>query len=272
MVKIVYEIGINHSGDVSKAKELCDVGKMYADYVKFQKRTIDVVYTKEELDKVRESPWGFTNRDLKEHLEFGSVEYDEIDRYCSSIGLSWFASPWDVESVRFLVRYKPEYIKVPSALIVNMGILEEIRGCDIPVIISTGMSNKDEVDRCVEYLGDHLEYILACTSTYPTRDEEMNMRFIRTLKEEYPGYRIGFSNHSPGTYWCTIAPAYGAEMVEYHGCLDRSEFGSDMASSIEPTGSRIIYNHIRSFEKGDGDGAWHVYDSELPLINKLRRY
>lgn len=270
MVKIVYEAGINHGGNLKTARELCIVAKNFANYIKFQKRDINLVYTKEELDKPRVSPWGSTTREQKMGLEFGENEYNEIDEYCKKIELKWFASPWDPISVDFLAKYNPEYIKIPSALITNFELLESVKKTNVPVIISTGMSTKNEVDSCVNYLNKQLEYILACTSTYPTKDFEMNMSFIKTLKETYPKYKIGFSNHSPGTYWCTVAPAFGAEMVEYHGCLDRSGYGSDMAASIEPTGSRIIYNHIRAFEEGIGDGEWHVYESEKPLINKLR--
>jgi len=269
-VEIVLEAGINHGGDLETALRMCDVAREYADYIKFQKREIELVYTQEELAKPRESQWGITTKEQKKGLEFTKEQYDVIDRYCNTIGLKWFASPWDPISVEILAKYNPEYIKIPSALITNFELLEAIKATNIPVIISTGMSTKDEVDKCVEYLDVQLEYILACTSTYPTKDNEMNMAFIRKLTIEYPHHMIGFSNHHPGTYYCTIAPVYGAKMVEYHGTLDRAAIGSDNAASIEPPGSRVIHNHLRSLELAEGDGQWRVYDSEVPIKDKLR--
>jgi len=270
--KLVAEIGINHNGDINTTKQLIRMAKEAGcDYVKFQKRTIDVVYSKEELDKPRESPWGTTNRQQKEGLEFGKQEYDEIDVCCEHIHLPWFASPWDVESVNFLINYNIPYIKVASACITDFRLLEAVRQTNIPVILSTGMSTKQEVYKAVNFLGDQVEYILACTSTYPTDTVEMNMNFIKTLKKEFPTKRIGFSNHNAGILYCVVSAALGAEMIEFHITLDRSMYGSDQAASIEMPGVRKIVNYVRSIEDAMGTGEWTVFDSEEKIKQKLRR-
>jgi len=272
MVKIIAEIGINHNGSLELAKKMIYMASKYnCDYVKFQKREISLVYTKEELDKPRESKWGTTTRDQKMGLEFGRAEYDEIDSYCKLLNMKWYASPWDPISVDFLMKYNPPYMKIPSALITNFELLEAVKNTGKPTIISTGMSTKDEVDACLNFMGDQVEYILACCSTYPTKDEEMNLKFIQTLIKEYGHkYKIGFSNHNPGTYYCTVAPALGAQMIEFHITLDRTFEGSDQAASIEEAGVRIITSHIRCLEVAMGTGEWWVRDSEIPIKNKLR--
>jgi N-acetylneuraminate synthase len=269
--KLTAEIGINHNGNIDIAKKLIDMACFAGcDYVKFQKRTINLVYTEEELNKPRESPWGDTFYDQKYGLEFGKERYDIIDKYCKEKNIDWFASPWDPLSVKFLVEYNLPYIKIPSAKITDFEVLYAVKETDIPVIISTGMSTKKEVDNCVNFLGDQIEYILACTSTYPTKEEEMNMSFIPTLKREYPKYKIGFSNHSPGIIYCAVAAALGAEMIEFHITIDRSMYGTDQASSIETEGVLKIVKYVRNLEKAMGDGHWHVFPSEEAIKKKLR--
>jgi len=273
-IVLVGEVGINHNGDMDIVKKLINVANLAnLDYVKFQKRTVEKVYTKEELDKYRESPWGFSNREQKMGLELNQKQYDQIDAYCRANSIGWFASPWDTESVLFLKQYEPPYIKIPSALITNSELLNTIKyHTNTPVIISTGMSTKAEVDKCLEVLGNRVEYILACTSTYPTKDSEMNMKFISTLKNEYsPKYKIGFSNHSPGIFWASVAPAFGAEMIEFHITLDRSMYGSDQAASIEPAGVTKLASYCKSWQEGMGTGEWIVYPSEEEIKKKLRR-
>ena len=185
-VMMVAEIGINHNGDIDLAKRLIDVAVLAdLDYVKFQKRTINLVYTEEELDRYRESPWGTTNREQKEGLEFGKEEYDAIDEYCKERDIGWYASPWDIKSVHFLQQYDLPYIKVASACLTHSALLSEIRKTDKPVVLSTGMSTKQELDTALDIIGDKTEYILACTSTYPAFDAEMNLRFMETLKREF---------------------------------------------------------------------------------------
>jgi N-acetylneuraminate synthase len=269
---IVAELGINANGDIDIAKKMIKNAKEAGcDFVKFQKRTIDVVYSKEELDKPRESPWGSTTREQKEGLEFNREEYDEIDRYCEEIGIKWFASPWDIQSVKFLEKYNCPYIKIPSALITDIDLLEEIRITKIPVIMSTGMSTQEEVRKATKYLGSQIEYLLACTSTYPTVDEEVNLRFITTLKKEYPHYRIGFSNHSPSAFFVSASAALGSEMIEFHYTLDRAMYGSDQAASIETGGMKRVVAYVRGIQRVLGTGEWTVFPSEEKIKQKLRK-
>lgn len=271
-IKLVGEIGINHNGDIKIAKRLIDMACIADfDFVKFQKRTLDLVYKEEELNALRESPWGRTVRAQKEALEFDEDEYEEIDEYCKKKGIQWFASAWDIESVNFLADLDVPYVKIPSPLVTKSELIEEIRETGIPVIMSTGMSLKRDIEGCVDTLDDQIEYILACTSTYPTPIAEMNMNFIRTLKEEYPDFRIGFSNHNPGLTFCIVAAALGAELIEVHITLDRAMYGSDQAASIEPEGMMRLRKYTRSITGGMGDGKWTVFPGEIPVMKKLRR-
>lgn len=271
--KIVMEVGINANGDLSTAKKLIDIAKVAGcDYVKFQKRTIELVYSEEELNKPRESPWGTTAREQKHGLEFGKDDYDQIDAYCRQVGIEWFASPWDVEAVKFLSQYDLPFIKIASACVTDHKLLRAVSGYGKPKkIISTGMSTQQEVYECCFVLSGELKYILACTSTYPTLDEEMNLEFITTLQKDYPFCKIGFSNHSPGIIYMIVAAALGAHMLEFHATLDRSMCGSDQAASIEPTGVFKLVKHVRNLEKAMGDGKWIVFPSEEKVKEKLRR-
>jgi N-acetylneuraminate synthase len=272
MVELVYEIGINASGSIELAKKMIDVAySAGAHYVKLQKRNVEVVYTKEELDAPRESPWGKTNREQKFGLEFTEGEYDEISQYCKG-RIGWFASPWDLDSVEFLRKYKDcVFIKIPSALITNYSILDAAIKTEKPVIISTGMSTMQEIDNAVKTLGPSLYCIMHCTSTYPSKPEELNLNMIRTLKDMYPKKKIGFSNHNPGIIYMPVAAALGAEMIEFHGTLERSSYGSDQSSSIEPEGVHKLAKYIKGVTLAMGDGVKKVYDSEIPIIKKLRR-
>lgn len=272
--EIVAEIGINHNGDLNIAKKLIkQMAVAECDCVKFQKRTVEKIYTKEELDKYRESPWGTTNREQKNGLEFGETEYNEIDIYTEEVGINWFVSPWDTSSVDFLQKYKHcmPYVKVASACIADFELLESIKSLHLPIVLSTGMSTKEEVDKAVDYLKEGLHYILACTSTYPTSAEEMNLSFITTLKKEYPRYKIGFSNHYPGVLFLAEAVLLGAEMVEFHVTLSRAMYGSDQPASIELPGVLKIVDYIRDTEKAAGTGEWTVFPSEEKIKQKLRR-
>lgn len=270
--KIVAEIGINHSGSLDIAKKLIDVAVLYGcDYVKFQKRDIESCYTKEELDKYRESPWGTTNREQKYGLEFNFNDYLEIDNYCKNKNIQWFASPWDVKSVEFLSFFDIPFIKIPSALITNMELLEAVKEADKPIIIGTGMSTIEEINKCYDFLDGKVKYILACCSVYPTPTEDVNLNKIKTLKSIYKLPKIGFSNHHPGTFFTTAAAVMGCEMVEFHITLDRSSYGSDQSASIEPNGVRIICDHIRSLELAMGNGKFEPTNGEIEVMKKLRR-
>lgn len=273
-VLLVAEIGINHSGDLEIAKRLIDVAHAAGcDYVKFQKRTVELVYTKEELDRYRESPWGTTTREQKYGIEFDEADYDFIDEYCRQVGIGWYASPWDVGAVKFLERYDMPYVKIPSALVTNKELLGAIKKMNKPVIISTGMSTEKEIKNSIDLLGDDMvEYILACTSTYPTVDYEMNLNFVTTLIEEFePMYKVGFSNHSPGIVYMLCAVALGARMLEFHVTRDRASYGSDQAASIEPEGVFKIAKHVRHLEVAMNSGKWKVYESEEKIKEKLRK-
>lgn len=273
-MKIIAEIGINHNGDIELAKKMIDQAKVAGcDYVKFQKRDVETCYAKEDLDRPRESPFGYTNREQKFGLEFDRTDYDAINVHCARVGMKWFASPWDVPSVEFLDKYDVPFIKVASAMVTNVPVFEAIRKTGRPVILSTGMSTALECKAAIGGLRPCLDYILACTSTYPTKPEEMNLRFIQTLKHYDPAYniKIGFSNHSPGIIFCAIAAALGAEMIEYHMTLDRSMYGSDQASSIELPGMMAINKQCRNAQLAMGTGEWTVFDSEKPIRDKLRR-
>lgn len=276
---IVAEIGINANGDLEIAKELireaCFAG---CDFVKFQKRDIETVYTQEELNSERISKWGTTFREQKQGLEFNENDYYEIDKYCKQLGIGWFVSPWDIKSIEFIKRFKVPFIKVPSAKITDITYLTKVYTSDIPVILSTGMSTNDQVFRAIEFFTDdcstqHLFYVLACTSTYPTDSKELNLYYIKTLKNHCyeDNIKVGFSNHSPDLLYCPMAVALGAEMIEFHITLDRFMEGSDQVSSIEPEGIRKIVKWIRGVEKALGDGKKRVYDSEKSIIKKLRR-
>lgn len=269
---IIGDCGINHNGDLSNALKLIDIMEQSGvDLVKFQKRNVDKLYTTDELNKFKQSPWGTTYGEYKHKLEFGKYEYDEITQHCKINNIQWFASPWDVDSVKFLTKYNMPYFKIASATMTDFDILEEVKNTNVPVIISTGMCTKEEVDKVVNYLGKQIEYILACTSTYPTPPEEMNLNFIYTLKREYPNYKIGFSNHSPGIIFMASAVALGAEMIEFHITLDRSMFGTDQSASIEPEGTRKLVKHVRNLENAMGDGNWTIFPGEIPIKEKLRK-
>jgi len=271
MTEIVAEIGINHNGDMNIAKKLIDVAySAGCDYVKFQKRTINLVYTEEELDAPRESPWGTTNREQKEGLEFGEYKYLEIDEYCKG-KIKWFASPWDIVSMHFLSQFDIPFIKIPSALITN----EELISAQSPkqkFIISTGGSTPDEIERAIQIIGqDRIYCILHCTSTYPTKPEEINMLAMLALKQRYPWTKVGFSNHYPGLNAMRMAAILGADMIEFHLTLDRTMYGSDQAASIEPRGLFEFMETLKLTKQMMGDGIKKVYDSEVPIMEKLRR-
>jgi N-acetylneuraminate synthase len=271
-IVLVAEIGINHNGDLEIAKQLIREAKACGcDYVKFQKRTVNRVYSEEYLSKYRESQWGETNRAQKEGLEFGTTEYNLIDDYCKEQDIKWFASPWDVDSVLFLNSYIPSYMKIASPCITDFDLLYAIKMTGKPVIMSTGMSTREEVKKAVEYLGTQIEYILACTSTYPTKDKDMNLNFIATLKREFPNYKIGFSNHSAGIFFASVSPILGAEMIEFHTTLDRAMYGSDQAASIELVGQVRLVKYVRALEEALGTGEWIITDKEKLMRDKLRK-
>ncbi len=227
---VTAEIGINHNGSLDICKRLIDLAfEVGCDAVKFQKRTIDIIYTKEELEKFRESPFGQTNGDLKRKLEFGEKEYSEIDQYCKKKGIIWYASPWDIPSVEFLEKFNVPCHKIASACITDKELLIKIKETKKPVILSTGMSTLKQINKAVKLLGEENLIILHCTSTYPTAESEHNLNTLKTLRK-YFNCPIGYSGHETGIWPTIIATALGACVLERHITLDRTMFGSDQAA------------------------------------------
>jgi len=268
---IVAEIGINHNGNLDYAKKMIDIAVTTGcDAVKFQKRTVDIVYTKEELSKERKSIYGNTNGDLKRGLEFGVSEYREIDAYCKSKGILWFASCWDEKSVDFMSDFNIPCYKIASASLTDDNLLRYTRKMGKPIILSTGMSTMKQIRHAVEILGEDNLMLYHCTSTYPSDSEEMNLNVIRTLKKEF-NCPVGYSGHERGVTPSVVAVALGANSVERHITLDRTNWGSDQAASLEMAGLYHMVRDIRQVPAIMGDGKKVVYERELPIIEKLRR-
>lgn len=271
---IIAEIGINHNGDMSIAKQLIDVAiDAGADAVKFQKRTIDKVYTKEFLDAPRESPWGATQRAQKQGLEFNAQQYREIDGYCRDKGIEWFASAWDLESQRFLRQFELRRNKIASAMIVYEDLLREVASERRHTFISTGMSTAAEIDRAVEIFRKAAcpFELMHCVSTYPMNDDDANLSRIQTLRERY-GCPVGYSGHEVGLTVSIAAAALGISALERHITLDRAMYGSDQAASVEPDGFRRLVRAVRTVTRAMGNGAIDIQEKEVPIAVKLRSH
>jgi N-acetylneuraminate synthase len=268
---VIAEIGINHNGDLEIAKRLIDAAVLAGcDAVKFQKRTVDVVYTADELAKPRENPFGTTNGDLKRGLEFGRADYAAIDLYCRERKIAWFASCWDEASVDFVDAFGPPCYKIASACLTDDALLRHHRRTGRPIVLSTGMSTLEQIDHAVDVLGkDHL-VIMHTTSTYPSEMRDLNLNVLRTLAQRYD-VPIGYSGHEVGLPTSVAAVALGACMVERHITLDRAMWGSDQAASVEPQGFARLVRDIRAVETAMGDGVKRVIDAEVPIMKKLRR-
>lgn len=269
---IVAEIGINHNGDMAVAKRLIDLAAIAGcDAVKFQKRTVDKVYTKEYLDGPRESPWGTTQRAQKEGLEFGLEEYREIDRYCKEKQIAWFASAWDIDSQIFLRQFCLKYNKVASAMLTNDELLEEIAKEGRYTFIATGMSTYEEIDHAVEiFRKANCEFeLMHCNSTYPMKEADANLNLIPVLRERY-GCQVGYSGHEAGTLVSSVAVAMGASSIERHVTLDRTMYGSDQKASIEPAELCEMVKKVRAIEKIMGTGEKVLSAAELEVKAKLR--
>ena len=268
---IIAEIGINHNGDLDLAKRLISVAVVAGcDAVKFQKRTVDVVYKPAELAAARESPFGTTNGDLKRALEFDVEAYREIDDYCKQVHIPWFVSAWDEGAVDDMEEFDLPCYKIASASLTDDGLLRHARSKGKPIILSTGMSTLEQIDHAVDVLGkDDLILMHAC-STYPAYYEELNLNVIPMLKDRY-GVPVGYSGHESGLPSTIAAVALGACCIERHITIDRALWGSDQAASLEPNGITKIVSYIRSVEKSMGDGVKRVIEREYPIIKKLRR-
>jgi N-acetylneuraminate synthase len=269
---LIAEIGINHNGSIKTAKQLIDKAVQYDfNAVKFQKRTVDIVYSEEELKNPRESFFGNTNGDLKRGLEFNKKEFEEIDAYCKQKGIDWFCSPWDENSVDFLEEFNPICYKVASASLTDNNLLKKMADTKRPIILSTGMSTLEEIDQAVSILSNSPLIILHCTSTYPSNHEELNLSVIETFKERF-SHPIGYSGHETDIIPSVMAAVgFGACVIERHITLDRAMWGSDQAASLEPRGMELMVKYIRQWPSVKGDGKKIVYDSEIPIREKLRR-
>lgn len=273
-ILIIAEIGINHNGDISIAKKLID-GAIFCgcNAVKFQKRTVEKIYTREELDKPRESPWGTTNRDQKLGLEFGKKEYDEINRYCNEKGIEWFASAWDTDSQKFLRQCKLKYNKIASPLLTHRELLEMVAEEGKYTFISTGMSSLDEIEKAVQIFrrAKCPFELMHCNSAYPMKDSNANLKMIPVLRERF-GCNVGYSGHEVGLIVSVAAVVFGITSLERHITLDRAMYGSDQAASIEIMGFHRLVSYVRSVEKALGDGVKRISKDELEVCKKLRRH
>jgi N-acetylneuraminate synthase len=269
---VIAEIGINHNGSLDLAKRLIDAAKdAGANAVKFQKRTIEAVYTQAELEAPRHSPFGTTNGALKRALEFDYRQYQELSDYSRRAGLDMSASCWDKDSVVLVASLAPPWLKIPSALITNMDLVKEYVKTGISLIVSTGMSTWEEIDAAVEVCWPSGLTLLHCHSSYPSPLEEVNLACINSFKERYPGVKVGYSSHTVSPWPCLMAVVYGADVVEAHLTLDRTAFGTDQAASLEPSAFKKLVEEIRTWERCKGDGIKRVYPSEEPIKAKLRR-
>ena len=271
-IYVIAEIGINHNGSIDIAKELIDIAvDSGCDAVKFQKRTLDVVYTKETLNQPRKSPWGTTQRQQKEALEFSIEDYDEIDRYCNSKNIDWFASSWDIESQKLMRKYDFPFNKVASAMSINLSFLEVVASEKKPTFVSTGMTELKDIDQIMAIFKkyDCPIMLMHTVSTYPSKIEHLNLNCITTMKERYK-IPIGYSGHEVSVSPSIVAATLGASAIERHITLDRSMYGSDQSASLEAVGINKLTNVLRSIPAMLGDGKKKILKEEEIIASKLR--
>lgn len=273
-VFITAEIGINHNGDINIAKKLIEMAKKAGcNAAKFQKRTIDVVYTKEQLDSFRKSPWGTTFRQQKEGLEFGKKEYDIIDEYCKEMKIDWFVSGWDIPSLEFLEQYDLKYSKIASAMLTHLEFLERVASMRKRTFVSTGMATYNDIDRAVKIFREkECPFVLMHNvSTYPCKNEECNILMVKTLKQKY-NCEVGYSGHEVGVLPTIVAVVMGATVIERHITLDRAMYGSDQSASLEKRGLEIICRDCREIESVLGTGEKTFSEAEKAVAKKLRYF
>ena len=272
---LIAEIGINHNGDIKIAKQLISNAKESGfDAVKFQKRTIDVVYDKKTLDTFRESPWGKTTREQKMGLEFEKPQYDEIDKYCKELNIDWFASAWDVQSLEFLDNYNLKYHKIASAMIIDNHFLNEVSKRKIHTFISTGMSTKDDIDNAVNIFRENncSFELMHCVSTYPMKPEDANLITINQLKKEY-NCDVGYSGHENGVSVSIAATMFDITSLERHITLDRAMYGSDQSASLELSGMIHLTEQIKKNLIAIGKPSLgKILDEEISIAKKLRAH
>ena len=270
----VAEIGINHNGDMAICKQLIDVAvNAGCDAVKFQKRDIDQVYKQEMLDSPRESPWGSTQREQKEGLEFNLEDYKEIDRYCKENKIEWYASAWDKNSQEFLKQFDCKYNKIASAMIVHKDLLKLVAKEKKHTFISTGMTNYEDIQAAIDiFEQEKCSFELMHTiSTYPMKDEDANLSMINTLRDKFK-CDVGYSCHEVGLAISYAAAALNITSLERHITLNRAMYGSDQSASVEPAGLRQLIGAVRKIEKAMGDGKKKIIDAEIPIAKKLREH
>lgn len=273
MVFICAEIGINHNGDIEIAKKLIDIAVTAGcDAVKFQKRTIEKVYKKELLDSPRDSPWGKTQREQKNGLEFSISDFKKIDKYCKERKIDWYLSCWDVDSQILMRRFKTKYNKVASAMLINEKLLETIASEKKYTFVSTGMSTMKQIEKAVKIFKKYKcpFELMHSNSTYPMPLEQANLKVIETLRKKFK-CNVGYSGHEVTSYIVSVtAVLLGATSLERHITLDRSMYGSDQAASLEPHGLYRMVRDVRLIDKILGDGKKKIWDTELPAMKKLR--
>lgn len=269
----IAEIGINHNGSMELAKKLiAGAAAAGADAVKFQKRTPEICVPKDQWNKERETPWGvMTYIEYRHKVEFNEDEYAEINDFCKKNDILWTASCWDEPSVDFIENFDVKFYKAPSASLTDIELLKKMKATGKPLIISTGMSTMEQIDFAVNQIGKENLLIAHSTSTYPCPVEELNLNMINTLKEKYPENPIGYSGHETGLAPTWAAVTLGASFIERHITLDRAMWGTDQAASVELGGLFRLISNIRDIEKAMGDGVKKVYESEIPVMKKLRR-
>ena len=272
---LIAEIGINHNGDINIAKKLIsEAKKANFDAVKFQKRDIYLVYSKDQLALPRESPWGTTTEEQKKGLELEKKDFDEIDSFCKNLQIEWFASAWDKNSIEFLKQFNCKFNKVASAMIVDTEFLDLLAKEKKYTFISTGMSTKKNIDKAVEiFKSNNCEFeLMHCISTYPMKPENANLETINALKKEY-NCKVGYSGHENGVIVSISALSYGISSLERHITLDRSMYGSDQAASLEPSGMKFLTESISKFIESRGESKLgEILEDEIPIANKLRSH
>ena len=272
---LIAEIGINHNGNIEIAKQLIKSSKDCGfDAVKFQKRTINIVYDEKTLDTARESPWGKTTREQKLGLEFEKKEYDEIDKYCKELNIDWFASAWDVKSLEFLDNYNLKYHKIASAMIVDHYFLNEVAQRKIHTFISTGMSTKVDIDNAVDiFKKNNCSFeLMHCVSTYPMKPEDANLLTINEIKKVYK-CEVGYSGHENGIAVSLAALMMGISSLERHITLDRTMYGSDQSASLEQAGMMNLTNSIDKMLSAIGEPKLgNILEAEVPIAKKLRAH
>jgi len=269
---LIAEIGINHNGDIKNAFKLIELAAQTGfDAVKFQKRTVDLVYTQSELEKPRENFFGKTNGDLKRGLEFDLDAYKKIDSHCKALGIDWFASPWDVKSVDFLEELQVCAYKIASACLTNKELLKKIASIGKPVFLSTGMSTLEQVQRAVNILNKDNLVLMHAVSMYPAENSDLHLNWISELQEQFYPIPVGYSGHEVGVMPSVVAVSkFSAVCIERHITLDRSMWGSDQAASLEPDGMRRLVSYIRSLILLEKNQSKKVLEKEIPIMSKLR--